>query len=64
MTGGIFVFRQAVTQLVAAGGKLDVKDSQGRTPMDFAGGVFLAVQPPVAKPNTIALLKELMGEKK
>jgi len=57
-------FDAMVKLLVAAGGKLDVKDSQGRTPMDFAGGVFLAVQPPVAKPNTIALLKELMGEKK
>ena len=42
----------------------DVKDSQGRTPMTFAEGVFLAVQPPVAKPATIALLQELMGEKK
>ena len=46
------------------GGKLDVKDSQGRTPMTFAEGVFLAVQPPVAKPATITLLNELMGEKK
>jgi uncharacterized protein len=57
-------FDAMVKLLVAAGGKLDVKDSQGRTPLDFAGGIFLAVQPPVAKPSTIALVKELMGEKK
>jgi uncharacterized protein len=57
-------FDAMVKLLVAAGGKLDVKDSQGRTPLDFAGGIFLAVQPPVAKPSTIALVKELLGEKK
>ena len=28
----------------------------------YAEGVFLAVQPPVSKPTTIALLKKLMGE--
>ena len=43
--------------------KLDVKDKQGRTPMTYAEGVFLAVQPPVRKPSTIALLKSLMGRK-
>ena len=42
------------------GAKLDVKDSQGRTPMTYAEGVFLAVQPPVRKPSTIALLEKLM----
>jgi len=55
-------FNDMVKLLVSAGAELDVKDSQGRTPMTFAEGVFLAVQPPVAKPETIALLKELMGE--
>jgi hypothetical protein len=29
--------------------------------MTFAGGVFLAVQPPVHKPETIALLEELIA---
>lgn len=51
----------AMVKLLAAhGSKLDVKDKQGRTPMTFAEGVFLAVQPPVRKPNTIATLQELM----
>jgi hypothetical protein len=29
--------------------------------MTFAEGIFLAVRPPVAKPEAIALLKKLMG---
>jgi hypothetical protein len=30
--------------------------------MTYAEGVFLAVQPPVSKPSTIALLNSLMGK--
>jgi hypothetical protein len=52
-------FDAMIELLAAAGAKLDVKDKQGRTPMTFAEGVFLAVQPPVNKPSTIALLKKL-----
>jgi hypothetical protein len=51
-----------VKLLAAAGAKLDTPDKQGRTPMTHAEGVFLAVQPPVSKPSTIALLKDLMGK--
>jgi ankyrin repeat protein len=43
------------------GAKLDVKDNAGRTPMTFAEGTFLAIRPPAAKPDAIALLKKLMG---
>ena len=46
--------------LAEKGAKLDPKDAEGRTPMDFAQGVFLAVVPPVNKPGTMALLRELM----
>jgi ankyrin repeat protein len=53
-------FDAMVKLLASHGSKLDVKDKQGRTPMTFAEGVFLAVQPPVRKPATIALLEELM----
>jgi ankyrin repeat protein len=56
-------FDDMVKLLAAAGAKLDVADKQGRTPMTYAEGVFLAVQPPVSKPSTIALLKSLMGKK-
>ena len=54
-------FDAMVKLLAEHGAKLDVKDKQGRTPMTFAEGVFLAVQPPVRKPTTIALLQKLMG---
>jgi uncharacterized protein len=54
-------FDKMVQLLADRGSKLDVKDSQGRTPMNYAEGVFLAVQPPVRKPSTIALLEKLMN---
>jgi hypothetical protein len=41
------------------GAVLDAKDKEGRTPMVFAKGIFLAVRPPVAKPEAIALLEKL-----
>ena len=49
--------------LVAKGAKLDVKDNEGRGPMEWAEGVFLATHPPEPKPTTIALLKKLMEGK-
>ena len=52
----------SVIQILADhGAKLDVKDNAGRTPMTFAEGIFLAVRPPVAKPEAMALLKKLTG---
>jgi len=47
--------------LAEHGAKLDVKDKEGRTPMTFAQGIFLAVRPPEAKLKAIALLNQLMG---
>ena len=47
--------------LAQNGAALDVADKQGRTALTWAQGVFLATNPPVAKPTTIALLKELQG---
>jgi ankyrin repeat protein len=47
--------------LVEKGATLDVADKQARTPMVWAQGVFLATHPPVAKPATIALLKQLQA---
>jgi uncharacterized protein len=49
--------------LAAKGAKLDAKDNEGRTPMTWAEGVFLATNAPEPKPTTIALLKKLMGER-
>ncbi|MEP7311598.1 MAG: ankyrin repeat domain-containing protein [Pseudomonadota bacterium] len=47
--------------LVDKGARLDVADKQGRTPIVWAKGVFLATHPPEAKPKTIALLTSLQG---
>jgi ankyrin repeat protein len=45
--------------LAQQGAELDVADREGRTPLAWAAGVFLATHPPVAKPDTIALLEAL-----
>lgn len=47
--------------LASKGARLDVADAQGRTPLVWAKGVFLATHPPEAKPATIALLQQLQG---
>jgi ankyrin repeat protein len=45
--------------LVEKGAKLDVKDKEGRTPLTWAEGVFLATHPAKPKPSSIALIKSL-----
>lgn len=51
---------ESIIQILANhGAVLDAKDKEGRTPMTFAKGIFLAVRPPVAKPEAIALLEKL-----
>jgi ankyrin len=47
--------------LASKGARLDVKDKEGRTPLTWAEGVFLATHPARPKPSSIALLKELTG---
>jgi ankyrin repeat protein len=53
-----------IEYLAANGARLDVADAQGRTPLDWAAGVFLATHPPVRKPETIALLERLQKEQR
>lgn len=54
----------SIIQILADhGAVLDRPDVGGRTPMVFAEGIFLAIRPPVAKPDAIALLKKLMAER-
>jgi ankyrin repeat protein len=48
--------------LVKHGARMDVKDKEGRTLMDWAEGVFLATVPPERKPSTIALLQKLAAQ--
>jgi uncharacterized protein len=47
--------------LVQKGARLDIKDNEGRTPLVWAQGVFLATNAPQEKPSTMALIKKLMG---
>src|SRR5262245_54675078 len=47
--------------LVEKGAKLDVKDNEGRTPLTWAEGVFLATHPGVPKPSAIELIKGYMA---
>ena len=48
--------------LVKQGARLDIKDKEGRTPLVWAEGVFLATNAPEAKPSTMALIKKLMAQ--
>ncbi len=54
---------EIIEYLAAHGARLDVPDREGRTPLDWANGVFLATHPPVPKPDTIALLERLLNER-
>jgi ankyrin repeat protein len=53
-----------IEYLAANGARLDVADVHGRTPLDWAEGVFLATHPPVRKPDTIALLERLIEQQR
>jgi ankyrin len=46
--------------LVERGARLDIKDKEGRTPLRWAEGVFLAAVGAERKPETIALLERLV----
>jgi ankyrin repeat protein len=47
--------------LVEKGARLDVKDKEGRTPLTWAQGVFLATHPSQPKPSSIALITSLQA---
>src|SRR5206468_1036690 len=47
--------------LVDKGAKLDVKDKEGRTPLNWAQGVFLATNPAKPKPTSVELIQKIMG---
>jgi ankyrin repeat protein len=49
--------------LVKHGARIDVPDKEGRTPLVWAEGVFLATNSPVAKPSTTALIKKMASER-
>jgi len=49
--------------LVANGARLDIRDNEGRTPLDWAKGVFLATHPAEEKPASVALITRLLNDK-
>jgi len=51
-----------IEYLVANGARLDVVDDEGRSPLDWARGVFLATHPAEPKPSSIALIERLMAD--
>jgi len=52
---------EIIKYLASLGAKVDAKDKEGRTPMIWAEGVFLATIPAKPKPSSIALIKQLMA---
>jgi ankyrin repeat protein len=50
--------------LVQQGATLDVKDAEGRTPLTWAEGVFLATHPARPKLTSIELIKQLASAPK
>ena len=52
-----------IRYLAANGAALDIADKEGRTPVTWAHGVFLATHPPVDRPETAALIEELMEQR-
>jgi ankyrin len=50
---------EIIKYLASIGAKLDVADKEGRTPLTWSEGVFLATHPARQKPNTTSLIKEL-----
>ena len=49
--------------LVEKGAAINTPDKEGRTPVTWAQGVFLATHPPANKPKTVALLKQLQSQR-
>jgi ankyrin repeat protein len=47
--------------LVGQGARLDVADNEGRTPLTWAEGVFLATHAAEAKPSSVTLVTQLMS---
>jgi uncharacterized protein len=47
--------------LASKGARLNLPDREGRTPLVWAEGVFLATHPPERKPATLALLERLIA---
>lgn len=52
-----------IEYLAAEGADLYIADNEGRTPLNWAEGVFLATHTSEQKPTSIALIQRLIGER-
>jgi len=52
-----------IRYLVSKGARLDIADNEGRTPLNWAEGVFLATHTSERKPSSIDLIQGLISEK-
>ena len=52
-----------IQYLVEKGAMLNVKDKEGRTPLNWAEGVFLATNPAKPKPSSMELISKLLAAK-
>ncbi|MEO8314421.1 MAG: ankyrin repeat domain-containing protein [Pseudomonadota bacterium] len=53
-----------ISELVAHGARLDIKDKVGRTPLTWASGVTIPSTPPEPSPRTMALIEKLIAQGK
>lgn len=53
---------EIIEWLVSKGARLDVKDNEGRSPLNWAEGVFLATHPGKSKPSSMALIQKLAAK--
>jgi uncharacterized protein len=53
---------EIIEWLVSKGARLDVKDNEGRNPLNWAEGVFLATHPGKSKPSSMALIQKLTAK--
>jgi len=51
-----------IRYLVDQGADLTMQDNESRTALDWAKGVFLATHPPEPKPDSIALISQLLTQ--
>ena len=52
-----------IEYLVENGARLDIEDNEGRTPLDWAKGVFLATHPAEEKPESMALISRFLEQR-
>jgi ankyrin repeat protein len=53
---------EIIEWLVSKGAHLDAKDNEGRSPLNWAEGVFLATHPGKSKPSSMVLIQKLAAK--